>query len=155
MTTSSSRIVAGVFLATGGFVVAVTALAIAMAKVMVDAGIPARPADAALLGDLFQVLPFVVGFALVSLLAAIGLFGDRAWGTTLATGAAIVAVVVGIVGLTLVIVGNDPFASTGASRAREGDGIGILLAFTGLFAAVLAALSMDRLPTGRRSSAAA
>jgi hypothetical protein len=155
MTTSRSRIVAGVLIATGGFVVAVTALAIALAKLMVDAGIPARPADAALLDDLFQVLPFIVGFALVSLLAAIGLFGERAWGATIATGAAVIAVVVGIVGLTLVVVGNDPFATTGASRAREGDGIGILFAFTGLFAAVLVALFVDRLPAGRRSSAAA
>ena len=46
------RIVAGTVLLAGGFVVAVSALAIATAKVLVDQGVAVNASDAGLLDDL-------------------------------------------------------------------------------------------------------
>lgn len=141
--TTRPRIAASVLLVLGGLVIAVSALAIGMAKAMVDAGIAARPADVALLNDLVAVLPLVVGFAIVDLAAAAGLARGRAWGSTIASIAAGIAVVIGSLGLVLVVAGGSPFAG-GASRAGEADGVAIIGAFVGLYMAVLVALVADR-----------
>ena len=58
MTIHPFRIVAGVLLTTGGLVVAVSALAIVMARILVAGGMVGRPGDAALLEDLTALLPF-------------------------------------------------------------------------------------------------
>jgi len=142
-TNHPGRIVAGLLLLAGGFVVAVTALAIAFAKVLVDRGIPASTADTRLLNDLVAVLPFVVAFAVVNVAAAIGLFTEREWAPSIAAGAATLATIGGVIGLVLVLVGRDPFARIG-SAGPSTDGVEILVAFTVLYAVVLMALAAAR-----------
>jgi hypothetical protein len=143
------RIVAGLLLLGGGFVVAVTAFAITVAKVLVDAGVPASSGvhvsttDARLLNDLVAVIPFVVAFAVINVAAAIGLFAEREWAPSIAAGAATVATIGGVIGLTLVLVGRDPFARIG-SAGPSTDGVEILAAFTVFYAVVLMALAAAR-----------
>ena len=147
-----SRVVAGVLLVASGFVVAVSALAIALAKILVDAGMTVRPADAALLGDLVSLLPFIVTFAGMNFVAAVGLLAAKPWAEAIAASTVAVAVTIGAIGLLLVIAGRDPLASGVAAKATA-DGIGILGAFTLHYLAVIAALGITRLP--QRVSAAA
>ena len=142
-TNHPGRIVAGLLLLAGGFVVAVTALAIAVAKVVVDRGVPAGTADVRLLNDLVAVLPFVIAFAIVNVVAAVGLLAERAWAPPLAAGAATVATIGGVVGVALVLVGRDPFARIGTAGPST-DGVEILVAFTVLYAVVLMALAAAR-----------
>jgi hypothetical protein len=149
-----ARIVAGVLLVAGGFVVAVSALAIALAKVLVDGGMTVRPADAALLGDLVAVLPFIVAFAGLNLLAAVGLLAGKSWADGVATATARAAVAVGSIGIIIVVVGRDPFASTASARSNA-DGLGILTAFTLVYVIVLAALAATRRPRRIARGAAA
>ena len=153
MSIHPSRIVASVLLVAGGFVVAVSALAVAFAKVLVDAGMAIRPADAALLGDLVPVLPLVVGFAVVNIVAAVGLLLGRSWADAVAFGAAVVAITLGTLGLILVVVGRDPFAPTVSARSTA-DGIGILGVFTLAYVAVIVALAMARQPRSASSGVA-
>lgn len=85
MPSSRSHLFASAVLALGGSLVAVTALAIAVARAVVQAGLPgvvAKPGDVALLGDLFAVLPFIVTFAVANLAAAVGLATGHAWAPT-------------------------------------------------------------------------
>jgi hypothetical protein len=149
MTIHPSRVVASVLLLAGGSIVAVSALAIALAKILVDAGISVRAADAALLGDLVAVLPLVLFFAGVDILAAAGLLLGKAWADVMALGAAAIAVAVGGLGLVLITVGRDPFAST-VSAHSTADGLGMVGAFTVLYLAVIVALAVARSP--RRAS---
>ena len=143
MTVHPARVVASVLLLVGGFVVAVTALAIWVANLMVQGGIAVKPADAGLLSDLVAVLPLFVAFAIVNVLAAIGLLTSADWADALATSAGTIATVGGVLGLLLVIAGRDPFAPS-AGHAASADGLGILLVFTGLYALVLVALAAGR-----------
>ena len=138
-----SRVVASVMLVAGGFIVAVTGLAIALAKILVDAGMIVRPADAALLGDLLAVLPFVFAFAGLSVLAAAGVQAGTSWAQTVGMSIAAVAVTFGATGLVLILVGGDP-SQLGSQATLVG--IVILAAFTGLYLAVIVALGVDRLP---------
>ena len=139
----SGRIVAGILLLAGGFVVGVSAFAIATAKALVDRGVAVSATDAGLLDDLVAVLPFFVGFAAVNAAAAIGLLAERDWAPSIAGAAATTATITGIVGLLLVIVGRDPFAPITAAGPST-DGVGILVAFTVLYAVVLMALAAAR-----------
>ena len=145
MSTHPTRIFASVLLLGGGFVVGVTALAIGLARLLVDAGATVRPADAALLGDLVPVLPFIVAFALLSLVAAAGLAVEGAWADALAVGVSIVAIVTGVTGLLLIVAGSDPFASSVSGHATA-NGIGIVGAFTVAYVAVLVAIADARQP---------
>ena len=145
MSTHPARIFASVMLLGGGFVVGVTALAIVVAKVLVDAGAAVRPTDVALLGDLVPVLPFIVAFAATSLIAAVGLAVGGAWGDTLAVGISIVAVVTGVTGLLLIVVGGDLFSPTVTAHATS-NGLGIVGAFTMAYVAVLVAVADARRP---------
>lgn len=154
MSIHPARVVASLALLTGGFVVGVSVIAIAFARVLVMAGVTVRPTDAALLDDLVPVLPFIAGFALVSVVAGIGLLVDLAHAEALAIGTAIVAVVGGVFGLTLIVVGRDPFAST-ASATSTADGVGIVGTFTLIYLAVIVALGAARTRVARSSTAAA
>jgi hypothetical protein len=142
-TNHPGRLVAGLILLAGGSVIAVTAFAIAVAKVLVDSGVPAGTADVRLLNDLVAVLPFVVAFAVINVAAAVGLFAERGWATTIAVGTATVATIGGVIGLILVLVGRDPFAPVG-SAGPSTDGIEILVVFTVLYAVVPMALAAAR-----------
>lgn len=136
------RIVAGIILLAGGFIVGVSALAIATAKVLVDRGVAVSASDAGLLDDLVGVLPFIAAFAVVNVAAAVGLLANRDWASSVATGAATVATITGGLGLVLVVAGRDPFAT--AASGPSTDGVGILVAFTALYALVLVALAAAR-----------
>ncbi|HEV8403078.1 MAG TPA: hypothetical protein VGQ31_08595 [Candidatus Limnocylindrales bacterium] len=140
MVTKPSRAIAAVLLAAGGFVVGVTVLALALARILVDGGLPVRPADAAVLDDLIPMLPLIGAFAVVNVIAAVGLLLDRAWAAGLAVAAALVAVAIGATALILLALGADPLApaSTGRSSA---DGFGIVGLFTVLYLAVIVAVS--------------
>jgi len=143
MTTNAARISASALLLVGGFVVAVGALAIWIAQLLVQGGMAVKPADADLLSDLVAVLPFFVAFAAVNVLAAVGLLTSAEWADALATSAGSIAVVGGALRLLLVVAGRDPFAPA-AGHAVSPDGLGILVVFTGLYAAVLVALAAAR-----------
>jgi hypothetical protein len=136
-----SRLLAGLLLLLAGGVVAVGALAVALARLLVDGGMATRPADAVLLGDLVAVLPFIVAFAVVNVAAAVGLLLGRSWGDGLGVGAATVGATAGTLGLLLVGVGRDPFAPAATARATA-DGIGILAAATVLYLLVIVAIAV-------------
>ena len=148
MTVPATRILASVLFVGGGLIVGVFALAIVVAGILAGAGMAIRPADAALLADLESMLVFIIAFAGLNLLAAVGLVGAKSWAGTLAVGTAGVAVGIGATGLVLILVGGDP------SRLASGttvSGITLLAAFTVLYVAAITALSVTRLP-GRASS---
>ena len=73
MTLHPARVVASVLLIAGSLFVGVTALAIVMAKLLVECGDgdQIRP-NALLLSDLITVLPFIVAFAVAGFVAAAG-----------------------------------------------------------------------------------
>lgn len=139
MPTHPSRLVAGLLLIVGGGVVAVSALAIGLARLLVEGGMVIRPADAVLLGDLVAVLPFIITFAVVNLVAAAGLLLGSSWGDRVGLGVAIVGATAGTLGLLLVGLGRDPFAPAATAQATA-DGIGILSVATALYVLVIVAI---------------
>ena len=153
MSIHPARVVASLSLLAGGFVVGVAVLAIALARLLVSAGAVVSPADAALLDDLVPVLPFIAGFASISVIAGIGLLVGAAHAETLAIGTSVVAVAAGVIGLALIVVGRDPFAST-ARATSTADGIGIVGTFTLLYGAVIVALGAAKMRVSRSSTAA-
>ncbi len=146
MTIHPFRVVAGVLLTTGGLLVAVSALAIVLARILVAGGMVVRPADAALLEDLTALLPFIVGFALVNVVAALGLLGGRAWADNAALASAAIAVAIGTVGLLLVVVGRDPLGPPASTAGPSADGIEMLAGFTLLYLLVIVSLVAARAP---------
>ena len=140
-----ARVVASVLLIAGSVVVGVMALAVVMAKLLVDAGMAISPSNALLLADLVTILPFVVVFAVVGLVAAAGLLRGKRWSDDLAFGTAIAAVAVGSIGLIVLSIGRDPFASPALARSTD-DGIGIIGAFTALYLLIIVAVAVARLP---------
>jgi hypothetical protein len=153
MSIHPSRVLATILLLGGGFVVGVAALAIVVTRILVDAGLPVRPADAAMLNDLIPLLPLIGGFAAASAIAAVGLLLGRAWADSVAVVTAGVAVAIGAVGLLLIALGADPFASTVTSRSTA-DGFGIVGLYTVAYLAVVALVGGADRP-GRVSAGAA
>jgi hypothetical protein len=152
MVTKPSRAIAAVLLAGGGFVTGVTVLAIVLTKILVDAGLPGvRSADKAVLDDLIPLLPLIGAFAVVNILAAVGLLLERGWAASLAIATALVAIAIGATGLILLVLGADPFASPSTGRSSA-DGFGIVGLFTVLYLAVIATVSTpdwpQRVPSG-------
>ena len=146
MTIHPLRIVAGVLLTAGGFVVAVSALAIVVARIVIGGGTAVGVGDAALLEDLTALLPFIVAYALANVIAALGLLGGRAWADTVAIGSAAIAVAIGSVGLLFVVVGRDPFGPAASTAGPSVDGIEMLAGFTLLYLAVIVSLVAARAP---------
>ena len=145
MTLHPARAVASILLIGGSLFVGVTSLAIVIAKLLVGAGMATDPSEALLLSDLIAVLPFIVAFAIAGFVAAAGILVGKSWADDVALGTAIVAVVVGAIGLILLSIGRDPFASTAAARSTN-DGIGIIGAFTALYLFIIVAVAVARLP---------
>ena len=145
MTLHPARAVASILLIGGSLIVGVTALAVVIAKLLVDAGMAISSSDALLLADLITVLPFIVAFVVAGFVAAAGILIGKSWSDDLALGTAIVAVVVGATGLILLTIGRDPFASAAAARSTN-DGIGIIGAFTALYLLIIVAVAVARLP---------
>jgi hypothetical protein len=140
MSVHPARVVASLALLAGGFIVGVSVLAIVFAKLLVDAGMAIRPADAALLGDLVPVLPFIGGFAIASIVAGIGVLAGQPRADSLAMGTSIVAVVTGLLALALIVVGRDPFATT-VRAGSTADGLEIVGSFTLIYLIVLVAMA--------------
>ncbi len=153
MSIHPARVIASLSLLAGGFVVGVSVLAVGFAQALVMTGATVRPVDAALLDDLVPVLPFVAGFAVASVVAGLGLLVGQARAEALAIGTSIVGVVVGVIGLALIVVGRDPFAST-ASATSTTDGIGIVGTFTLIYGAVIVALGSARVRVARSAGSA-
>ena len=152
---SRSHIAAAVLLALGGMLAAVAAAAIVIASLAGRAGMAVQPADALLLDDLVAVLPFIVAFVVLDLATAGGLASGRTWAVVSASLVALGTVAIGALGLFLVVLGNDPSIVSGAARASEADGIGIIAAFTGLYLSALIVLRVDGLPSSRTLRTAA
>lgn len=157
MPPSRSHLFASGVLALGGGLLAVTALAIAVARTVLSAGLPgvvAKPEDVALLGDLFAVLPFILTFAIANLAAAVGLATGRDWALRVARWVTGVAVAIGLLGLMLMIAGNGPVPATQAAHASDPDGFAILSFFVCLYAWAAIAVRLPEDP-GRPLGAAA
>ena len=150
MSVHPGRTVASLALLVGGFVVGVAVLAVIFASVLVGAGMTIDPSEAALLDDLVGVLPFIAGFAILSVIAGAGLIAGSETAETVAVGTSVAAVVVGLVGLTLIVVGRDPFAGAGSTA----DGVGVVGAFTFVYATVLVALAAARTGSTTQTSKA-
>ena len=150
MSVHPGRTVASISLLVGGSVVGVAVLAVTFASVLVGAGMTIRPSDAALLDDLVGVLPFIGGFAILSIVAGAGLVAGSETAETIAVGTSVAAVVVGLVGLALIVVGRDPFAGARSTA----DGIGVVGAFTFVYATVLVALAAARTGSTLKTSKA-
>jgi|KBSMisStaDraftv2_1062788.scaffolds.fasta_scaffold874015_1 hypothetical protein len=148
MTIHPARAVAGLALGAAGFVVGVAALAVLLAKLLVNAGMPAQPADVATLNDVVAVLPFVIGFAGVNLVAAAGMVLGSDWAQRLAVIVSSAGIVIGAFGLFLVVVGHDPFATSASARAYT-DGVEILATFTVTYLVVLGLVAVARQPIRR------
>jgi hypothetical protein len=149
MSSSRPNQFAAVVLALGGAMLAVIALAIVVAKVVVDAHVPgvvATPQDVALLGDLVAVLPFVVSFAAANVAAGLGLLLGRRWAPRVARWVSGVAVSIGLLGLVLLIAANGPVASTQVAGASDPDGFAILSVFVCLYAWAAVALRLPDEP---------
>jgi hypothetical protein len=154
MTTVPTRTVASLLLFAGGTVVAVTALAIVIARLLVDAGMAVTAADAALLADLVGILPLVIGFAVVTLVAAAGHVTGASWAPGIAFVSALVAVAIGGFGLVLMTLGGDP-ATLLTSPASMANGLGMTAAFTAIYLLVIVALAVAPSPRTAISGAAA
>ncbi len=148
MTIHPARAVAGLGLAAAGFMVGIAALAVVLARLLVNAGMPIHPGDLATLNDVVAVLPFVVAFAVANLVAAAGLFVGTEWAGRLAVAVSGVGIAAGSFGLFLMIAGGHPVASARAVRAYT-DGIEILTAFTISYLVVLGLLAVARQPIRR------
>lgn len=142
-----ARGIAAILLLASSALVGLTALALVIARSVVDAGfVIVTPADAALLADVAAVAPFGAGFAVLSFGAAIALFIGAREARLLAGVIAVGAVVIGVIGLGLLLLGRDPFADLASDRAL--DGIGIVGTFIVVHVAAAVALLFDR--TGSR-----
>jgi hypothetical protein len=155
VTISFSRLTAATILLVAGVVVALTAFGVVVARLAVAAGLPpaVTPADIALLDDLAQLVPFVGAFAAASIVAAVGLVSGSSWANRVAAIVSAAAVGAGFFGITLLILGHDPFSAVQSSRAL--DGVGIVAAFSLLYGAVFAALAFDGKPGTRVTTQAA
>jgi hypothetical protein len=155
MTATRPHIAAAIVLTIGGLLAGMAAAAIAIASLTVAAGLGAQPADALLLEDLRAVLPFIVAFVALDFATARGLATGRSWAIAAGSVLALGAVAMGTLGLLILMIGNDPATLTGATRASEGDGIGLVAAFTALNVAALLAMRIDGLPIRQLRRAAA
>ncbi len=155
MTTSYPRFAAAGLLFAGGALVGLFAFAVVVARVLIAVGVPVAisPADVPLLDDLVQVMPFVGAFAAASIVAGSALLNASSWGDRLAKAVSAAAVVVGLLAMTLLILGQDPFAAVSSNRVF--DGLGIPGTFAALYGAVVVALKLDGRPALRTTTQAA
>ena len=147
MTVHPFRIVAGVLLTTGGFVVAVSALAIVTGphpRRRRDGG-PSRRRRAPR-GPRPRCCRSSSPSRWPTSSPALGLLGGRAWADNVAIGSAAIAVAIGTVGLLLVVVGRDPFGPVASTAGPSVDGIEMLAGFTLLYLAVIVSLVAARAP---------
>jgi hypothetical protein len=143
VTTSFPRLIAATLLLAGGGIVAISAFALVVARIVIAAGLPVSvsPSDVALVDDLVQLVPFIGAFAVANLVAAVALVAGSAWADRLATIVAAGAVGIALFGMILLVLGHDPLASAPSDHALTG--LQVLGAFAGLYGAVVVALAFD------------
>ena len=149
MPSSRAQQFAAAVLALGGALLAVTALALVVARVVLDANLPgvaASPQDVALLGDLIAIVPFVATVAAINLVAGLGLANGRPWAVRLARWVTGIAVTAGVFGLLLLIAANGPVPSTQVAAASDPDGFAILSGVVCLYAWAAVALRLPAEP---------
>jgi hypothetical protein len=155
MTASFPRFLAGLILVAGGALTALIAFGIAMARWAIDMqDVAIAASDKALLDDMVALTPFAGAFALVAVIAGFALILDHPRADIAAFVVAAPATGVGLAGLAVLVLGNDPFTVVPSDRAV--DGLQIVGAYTAIFAAVLIAVAVARVADGRhhRSSVA-
>ena len=135
MTPTRQHLVAATALLLSGLLVALGTAAIAIASLSQATAPVARPEDAQLVDDLRAILPFIVAFVVFDLATARGLATGRAW--AIATGSVLSfgAVAMGLLGLLILGLANDPSVA-----------IAIVAAYTVLNLAGLLALQLNDQP---------
>ena len=121
------------------------ALAIVIAKLLVDAGMAIRPPTPCCSRDLITRPPVHRRLRRRRCRRGRGLLVGNSWADDVASVPRSSRVAVGAIGLLLLVVGRDPFASTASARSTN-DGIGIIGAFTALYLLVIVAVAVARLP---------
>jgi hypothetical protein len=122
MSPTTLRLAAAASLAADGAFILVLALAIAVTRGLVAAGLRVTPGDVALLEDLVAVLPFVTAYGIAAIIAAAGIVRSREWADRLGIGVAVIGATIATVGLLLIGVGRDPLATDQFAA----DGLGVL-----------------------------
>jgi len=152
MTSSFSRFLAGLILVAGGALTGLTAFGIVVARWAIDLkDIAISASDAALLDDMVALTPFVGAFGLVAVIVGFALLIDHPKADVAALAVAGSATAVGLAGLALLVLGNDPFAAVPSDQGLEG--LQIVGTFTAIFAAVVVAVVVARAAGGRPSNA--
>jgi hypothetical protein len=144
MTPSRPHLAAATFLTVSGLLVAIGAAAIAVASVAVATAPLVRSDDALLVDDLRAILPFVVAFAAIDLATARGLATGRAWAIAAGSVFSFGGVAMGVVGLLILGLANDPAM-----------GIAAVAVFTAINLAGLVALQLSEQPLPRLGNATA
>jgi hypothetical protein len=144
MTPTRPHLAAATFLVASGLLVGLAAAAIAVASVAVATAQLARPDDALLVDDLRAILPFIVAFAALDLATARGLATGRAWAIAAGSVLSFGAVTMGVVGLLILGLANDP--------AME---IAAVAVFAAINLAGLLALQLSEQPLSRLHHATA
>jgi F0F1-type ATP synthase membrane subunit c/vacuolar-type H+-ATPase subunit K len=151
MTSSFPRFLAGLFLVAGGALTGLTAFGISMARwALSTTTFEISASDRALLDDMVALTPFVGAFALVAVIVGFALLLDHPKADIAALAVGGSAPPVGIAGLLLLVLGNDPFTAVPSDRAL--DGLQIVGTFTAIFAAVVVAVIVARATGGHRST---
>ena len=144
MTPTRPHLVAATVLTLSGLLVALGAAAIGVASFAIAAAPVAPPDDALLVDDLRAILPFIVAFAGLDLATSRSLATGRAWAIAAGSVLSFGAVAMGMVGLLILGLANDP-----------GMGIAVVSVFTVLNLTGLLALQMDEQPLRRLHNATA
>ena len=151
MTSSFPRFLAGLILVAGGALTGLTAFGISMARwALSTTTVAISASDSALLDDMVALTPFVGAFALVAVIVGIALLIEHPNADIAALAVAGSATAIGIAGLALLVLGNDPFTAVPSDRAL--DGLQIVGTFTAIFAAVVVAVVVARATGARRST---
>jgi hypothetical protein len=82
--------------------------------------------DPGLMDALARLAPYLLVLGGLHLLAAVGVWRDRAWGYRLATWMVALGVLATTAGLVVALAGRDPLAITDASASMPSEGVGIL-----------------------------
>jgi hypothetical protein len=105
--------------------------------------------DPGLMDALSRMAPYAVIVGALHLIAAVGVWHDRAWGYRLGTWMVALGVLATTAGLVVAIAGRDPLALTAPSASLSSEGVA-LLAWTLLWYGI-AGWGIQRVVTGRQS----
>jgi hypothetical protein len=140
-----TRILTGLILGFAGFL----AVGFFGTAVPVAAGMGLGRVDPGLMDALSRLAPYGLFLGALHLIAAVGVWNDKAWGYRLGTWMVALGVLATTAGLVVALAGRDPFAVTDASASLSSEGVAIL-AWTLLWYG-LAGWGIQRVVTGRQS----